>query len=233
MAKKKIKEKRLALKLLLCLVYLIVITILFTCSYKLFEQKNQIVPFQEVNDTKDYTYIDIFKMSEKFAFYEEKNIGFHFVIEKEETGLWHTYIIAIDENDYNLYKDIIDYTYERTDKVPKIARVYGYPILAKEDIKDLAIKNIPNFVPAENEVVITKENYDNYLTNSYLDTTKPQQDNFSLTLSITLILLFITMLLLVMTIMDKDKIVDNLDERLEKELKKQKKIKRKKKTTYH
>lgn len=216
MAKKKVKEKRLALKMILCMVYLIVITILFACSYKLFEQKNQIKSFQEINSTKDYTYIDISKMSEKFAFFEENNTGLHFVIEKEETGLWHTYIIAINEDDYNQFKDIIDYTYERTDKVPEIARVYGYPVLTSNEIKNMAIKNIPNFVPAENEVVITNENYDNYLTNSYLDTTKPQKDNFSITLSITLILLFVTMLLLVMTIMDKDKIVDNLDEKLKR-----------------
>ena len=31
----------------------------------------------------------------------------------------------------------------------------------------MAIKNIPNFLPAENEVVISNENYDSYLTTLY------------------------------------------------------------------
>ena len=226
--KKRIGEKRLALKLLLCMIYLIIITILSACAYKLFEQKQQIVSFQEVKSVKDYTYINIYKMSEKFAFYEESNIGIHFVIDKEETGLWHTYLLAINENDYELYKNIIDYTYERTDQVPEPIRVYGYPVVVKEDLKNLAIKNIPNFVPVENEVVITADNYDTYLTNSYLDSTQPQKDEFSIPLAVSLLLLCMVLILLIMTIFDKDKIVDNLDEKIETELKK---TKRKKKTT--
>ena len=61
----------------------------------------------------------------------------------------------------------------------------------KDDLKDLAIKNVSNFVPAENEVVITKDNFETYLTNSYLNTTKEKVDRFSTTLFITLILLVI------------------------------------------
>ena len=64
--------------------------------------------WDEVESVEDYTYITIHKMSEKFAYYEETNIGLHFVIEKEVTGQWRTYIIAIDENKYNEYKEIID-----------------------------------------------------------------------------------------------------------------------------
>ena len=209
---------------MICLVYLVIITILFACSYKLFQQKNIIVPYSEVENVENYTYIDVSKMSEKFAFYEETNIGIHFVIEKEDTGLWHTYLIAIDEKDYDKYKTIIDYTYERIKEEPKPIRVYGYPIITDKDIKDLAIKNIPNFVPAENEVKITEENYDKYLSNSYLDTTREQEDEFSIILCITSLLLFIVIILLIMTIFDKDKIVDNIDEKLDEEIKKTKKM---------
>ena len=53
-----------------------------------------------------------------------------------------------------------------------------------DELKQLAIKNIKNFVPAENEVVITKDNFNTYLTNSYLDTTIPQRDEFSFILCI-------------------------------------------------
>lgn len=94
---KKTDDKRLVIKMTMCLVYLIIITILFVCSYRIFEEKNNIVSWSDVETVEDYTYIKIYKMSEKFAYYQDTNIGIHFVIEKEETGLWHTYLIAINE----------------------------------------------------------------------------------------------------------------------------------------
>lgn len=227
--KKKNKERTIAIKLLLCIIYLITITILFVGSYRLFELKKNILPWSEVESVDDYTYIDIYKMSEKFAFYEESNIGIHFVIEKEDTGLWHTYLIAINENEYDKYKAIIDYTYERTEKVPDIIRVYGYPIITTPEMKELAIKNIAKFVPAENEVVITEENYETYLTNSYLDTTQSRKDNFDILLCTSFLLLFIVMALFIMTIFDKGKTKiikekDDTDE-IKPKKKKQKRVK--------
>lgn len=216
--KKKINEKRLAIKILMCLVYLIIITILSVCSYKIFEEKNNITPWSEVVNVEDYTYIDIYKMSEKFAFYKEENIGIHFIIEKEATGQWHTYLIAIDEDDYNEYKAIIDYTYERSKREPKPKRVYGYPVITSKELKELAIKNIANFVPAENEVKISEDNYEAYLTNSYLDTTKSKEDEFNIYLFIALLLLFIIAALFIVTIFDRDKLVDKVDNKLEKEI---------------
>ena len=224
MRKKRVKEKRLAIKMFLSLIYLIVITILFVCSYRLFQEKNTIVPWSDVENVEDYTYINISKMSEKFAFYQDTNVGIHFVIEKEDTGEWHTYLIAINENEYDKYKAIIDYTYERTDKVPDTIKVYGYPVITDNDIKNLAIKNIGNFVPAENEITITEENYEKYLTNSYLDTTKEKQEEFSPLLFVSCLLLFFVIMLLIMTILDKDKIVDNIEEKVEEEIERTKNV---------
>ena len=204
MKKKHSREKFIAFKLFVSIIYLIIITILFVCSYRLFQEKNKIIPWSEVESVDDYTYIDISRMSEKFAYYKDTNVGIHFVIEKEDTGLWHTYLIAINENSYDKYKDIIDYTYERTKEEPKSIRVYGYPVIVDDKVKNLAIKNIPNFVPAENEVAITKDNYNEYLTNSYLDTTKPQKDKFSVVLCISLFLLFTVIVLLISTLFLKD-----------------------------
>lgn len=212
----KSNEKRLAIKMLICLIYLIVITILFVCSYKIFQKEQEIAPWDKVESTKEYSCIEISKMSEKFAYYEEENIGIHFVIEKEETGQWHTYLIAINENTYDKYKKIIDYTYERTTEVPQPIKVYGYPVIINDELKQMAIKNIVNFVPAENEITITEENFQNYLTNSYLDTTQKKKDGFNIILFMTLILLFIMISLLIFTIFDRDKIVDDIDERVEK-----------------
>ena len=71
--KRKIDEKRLIIKFLACTVYLIVITILFVCSYKLYQEKDNITPWQEVESVEQYSYIEISRMSEKFAYYEKEN----------------------------------------------------------------------------------------------------------------------------------------------------------------
>ena len=215
----KINEKRFAIKMTLCLVYLIVITILFVCAYKIFEKEKEIPSWSDVDNIDDYTYMTIYKMSEKFAYYKDADIGIHFIIEKEDTGQWHTYLIATKESEYNKYKPIIDYTYERTDVEPAPMIVYGYPVNTSDELKELAIRNIENFVPATNEVKISNENYEAYLTNSYLDTTQKRRDDFNIILFVTLFLLFIVIMLLFFTILDRDKIVDNIDIKLEKELK--------------
>ena len=216
--KKKLNESRLAIKLIMCLVYVIVITVLFVCSYQMYKDKEHIVSWAEVENVEDYTYITVSKMSEKFAYYKDKNVGIHFVIEKEDTGLWHTFLIAIDEAEYDKYKPIIDYTYERTKEEPEPIKVYGYPAITSEELKSLAIKNIVNFVPAENEVTITENNYDAYLTNSYLDTTKARKDKFSFGLFITFLLLVTVIALLIATIFDRDRIVDKVDQQLDEDL---------------
>lgn len=198
-------EKRLVFKTFICLVYLIVITILVVCIYQLYEKKEEIVPWEQAKTVDDYTYITISKMSEKFAYYEKANKEIHFVIEEEDTGQWHTYLIAIDADDYDKYKPIIDYTYERTTEVPKPIKVYGYPVVIDDSLKDLAIQNIANFVPAENEVVITKDNFNIYLTNSYLDTTISQKEEFSLPLFLVIIALIIVVIMFLLTIFDQDK----------------------------
>ena len=105
-----LKYQRLVFKSFICLGYLIVITILVVCIYQLYEEKKEIFSWSEAQTVDDYSYITISKMSEKFAYYENSNKEIHFVIEEEDTGLWHTYLVAIDADDYDIYKPIIDYT---------------------------------------------------------------------------------------------------------------------------
>lgn len=205
-------EKKLAIKILLCSVYLIVITILSVCSYKLYKEKQNIKPWSEVSSADEYSYIEVSKMSEKFAYFSTSKKSIHFVIEQKETGAWYTYLIAIKESDYSKFKNIIDYTYERTDKVPKKVKVYGYPVVINDELKTLAINNIVNFLPVENEVVITEDNFNDYLTNSYLDTTIKREDNFNILLFISLLIIFIMIALFMITIFDKDKSVHDIDE---------------------
>ncbi|MBQ2639848.1 MAG: hypothetical protein IJF92_03700 [Bacilli bacterium] len=202
--KRKINEKKLIIKLLLCLIYLIIITVLFYSSYELFERKNDILPWSDIKTNEDYSYIKIYRMSEKFAYYEKTNKEIHFVIEKEDTGVWHTYLIAIKPSDYKKYKDIIDYTYERTDKEPKEKKVYGYPVIIDNKLKELAIKNINNFVPKENEVQITNANFNDYITNSYLDTTIKKIDKFNFYIFLTFLMMTIMIILFIYTILAKE-----------------------------
>ena len=198
-------EKRLVFKTLMCLIYLIIITLLSVCIYQLYQEKLEIIPWSEAKSVNDYSYINVSYMSEKFAVYEDEGKEIHFVIEEEDTGQWHTYLIAINTSDYDKFKSIIDYTYERTKEVPKPIKVYGYPVLINDELKDLAITNLPNFVPAENEVVINKDNFNQYLTNSYLDTTMAQKDELSLSLCLVIIILVIIIVMFILTIFDQDK----------------------------
>ncbi len=222
---KKKKKIRLFIKVLLCLIYLFIICILCFASFKIFEEEEKIIPWNEVQKTNQYSYLEIFEMSEAFAELPKENKQIHFVMEKEETGEWHTYLMAIKKEDYSKYKNIIDYTYERGEIAPSKIKVYGYPVEINNNIKELAIKNITNFVPIENEVVLTNENFEDYLTNTYLDTTLQKTHEFNyfvLTLLLVALALFI---LLIFTIFDKDKLVDEVDYIIEKDLKKQKKKK--------
>ena len=216
---KKVKRKRVFVKTILCLVYLGIMAILFTCSYRLYRENKKILSWNEVESVEDYTYFDISRMSEKFAESKKENIGYHFVTIQEDQDGWNTYIVAINENEYQTYKSIIAYMYERTDKKPDSIRVYGYPTIIKDEIKELAISNISAFIPSDTEIVIDTENYEQYLTNCYLNTTKEKKDDFNVILCISLFLLFIVFVLFVLTIIDKDKIVDSLSEEEKEELK--------------
>lgn len=209
-----VNENRLIIKFLVCLVYLIVISILAVCSFQLFQNKKDVYKWGEVQSVNDYSYVEISKMSEAFAILDDDK-QIHFVIEKEDTGLWHTYLIMINKKDYDKYKDVIDYTYERTTEVAKTIKAYGYPVIIDDSLKELAVKNINNFVPAENEVEITKENFEMYLTNSYLDTTQDKKNEFDLVLMILLLMLFIMIVLFIFTLFNKDRIVDNTYIKLE------------------
>lgn len=209
---KKSLEKRIAIKLSLCIVYLIAITILAVCSYRIYEDKVKVVPWEEVTTSDEYSYIVVSKMSEKFAYYSTNKKSIHFVIEKEKTGQWHAYLIAIEDSDYSKFKDIIDYTYDRTDKLPEPKKVFGYPVLINDELKQLALDNINNFLPADNEVEITADNFESYLTNSYLDTTLAKEDNFNIPLFAILMTLVIVIVLFIITICDRDHIADDLDD---------------------
>lgn len=199
--------KRVFLKLLLSLIYISIMGILVYSAYQLFGEDRKIVEWKDVEKTDQYTYLEFNQMSEAFAKVNDKQI--HFVMEKESTGAWHTYLIAINPNEYSKYKAMIDYTYKRSETVPDNIKVYGYPVEIPNKVKELAIKNITNFVPIENKVVIDKDNFDKYLTNTYLDTTIEKQEKVNYYIVALLVIAFILFLVFIYTIFEKDKTIPN------------------------
>ena len=206
--KQKQKRKTIWMKLFISIIYLAIIGVLSVASYYFYKQKQIILPWKQSIEIEDYTYLDIVKMSEKFAYYEETNVGLHFITDEKEISNY-VYVIAINENEYETYKAIIDYTYERTEKVPDKIRVYGYPTKIDENIKSSAIKNISNFIPAEKKTT-EEETYESYLPEKYLDTTKEQQEKFSIPLCISLLLTVTVFIVLLLTIFDRK---DNKEEK--------------------
>ena len=213
---RKKNDRKLGIRLLLSVIYLMIITILFVCGFKIYKEYNDPHPYQETTSTDEYAYIEVSKMSDKFAYSEKTNIGIHFVVEKEDTGIWHTYLIAIDENNIKKYQELIDYSNGKTQKIPRSIKVYGYPVNINDQIKEMAIKNINNFLPSTNEVTITNDNYEDYLTNSYLDTTKVRNEEIPPILIIITSLLLIVLLLLILVIIDRDIIADRIDNKLKR-----------------
>lgn len=213
---KKKNDRRLGIKLLLSVIYLMIITILFVCGYKIYNDLNNPISYQDTTSTDDYSYIEVSKMSDKFAYSAKTNIGMHFVIEREDTGIWHTYIIALDEKNIDKYKKIIAYSKGETNTIPKPIKVYGYPVNTNDQLKEMAIKNINNFLPSTNEVKITNDNYEEYLTNSYLDTTQEKQEVISPMLTLIFVLFIVVIILLLLVIIDKNIFVDRLDNKLKK-----------------
>lgn len=220
-------ERKFTIKLILILLYLILITILFVVSFSIYKNKNKVTPFRDVTSTNQYAEIEISKMSDKFAYYKDKDIGIHYVTETEDTGIWHTYLIAIKESDISKYQDIIDYSYGKTTVAPKRIIVRGYPVEITDQIKELSIKHLNEFLPSYNAVQITNENYNDYLTNCYLDTTIQRENNISFGLVLTLLILLIILILLIYTLKENNKIVTGIDRKREKHKRKLIRIKNK------
>lgn len=219
--------QKLTIKLFLSLLYFIIIGILLVTAYYLYLDDKKIDSFNNAKTTTDYSKINISKMSEKIAYYKDKDIGIHYVIEYENSGVWHTYLVAINESEIKRFKQIIDYTYGKTKDIPKTITVYGYPVLINNELKEIAIKHIKEFVPESNEVEITKDNFSDYLTNSYLDTTKEQVKSFNYLLLLTLLLILFMIFLMIYTLCNNTKLVKSIDHTIERNKKRIKRIKSK------
>ena len=204
------KDRKISIKLLLAILYLIIIFILFVSAFSIYKDENRIINFNNVKTTEDYSYILVDKLSDKFAYYNDQKIGMYFARAKEPTGTWHAYIVAIKDSDINNYKTLM-----KKDNV-KTKKIYGYPILINDELKTIALNHINDFLPVENEVKITNDNFTNYLTNSYLDTTTAYKKPFSYSLLLTMLLLLTVIIIMIYKIYEDNKIVKVVSKRINK-----------------
>ena len=197
MPKKKIKVK---IKLFLSLIYLIVMAILFVAAYKIYRDDRREISWDKVTSTKDYTSLEISKMSEAFAKIDNKQV--HFVIVLDKDDVYRSYLIAIDKKTYKNYKNIINYSYGKIDKVDKI-KVLGYPRVISKELKKLTLDNYKKFLPNDNSIELTDKNFNKYITNTYLDTTVKKGSNTNYIVIVLLVLIVILFILLLATLFDK------------------------------
>lgn len=204
------KDQKISIKLLLTILYLIIIFILFVSAFSIYKEDNKIVNFNNVKTTEEYSYIKIDRLSSKFAYYSDKKIGMYFAKAKENTGSWHAYIVAISDSDIDKYKDLM-----KKDNVRQ-RKLYGYPILINDELKTIALNHINDFLPVENEVKITKDNFTSYLTNCYLDTTTSYNKPFSYPLFLVMLVLLTVVFLMIYTLSENNKIVKSISKRINK-----------------
>ena len=182
------KDRKISIKLLLSILYLIIIFILFVSAFSIYKDEHKVINFNNVKTTEDYSYIKIDKLSSKFAYYSDEKIGMYFAKAKENTGTWHAYIVAISDKDIDKYKFLM-----KKDNV-KEKKLYGYPILIKEKKKTIALN----------------------LTNCYLDTTTKYNNPFSYSLLFVLLILLTVIFLMIYTIFDDNEIVKSINKRINK-----------------
>ncbi len=163
--KRKLKlklKKNILNKIVIFIIFICVLIAMFLITFYVYCNSREIDSYNK--NKIDYSYIEIYKMSDSFAVIDNKEL--HFVIDKHN----NIYIIAIYKSDIDKYKAIIDYSYGRIKKSKSI-KVYGLPIKQNNEIKDLVIKYVNNFLSYGEKIPITLENYNEYIPDTFLDTT--------------------------------------------------------------
>ena len=220
MNKKESKKYRTLIKIIVCIIHIVVIAILGFCSFEVYQKGDAPRNFSEIKKENKYVYLDISEMSDTIAKIDKGKKKVHIVIEKTNSGKWYTYLIAIKTKDEKKYKSLIDYSETETNKVPKKVRVYGYTKKINNDIKNKVIKNSTTLSTKKEGNIITKKNFEKYLTNLYLDTTIKKHHEFNYVMLILMLMLVILTVTLILVIFDKDKLVDEVDKITEESIKK-------------
>ena len=178
MTKKKLKLKKSIINNIVIIVLLVVMLIHFSFAVYIYNINYEVDYYKA--GSKEYSYITINRVSDTFAKINTKEL--HLAEDKN-----NIYIIAIDSSDKK-WKNII---YKDNTKSLK---VYVMPIKSSKKIKLLAEKNITKFISYDKKV----DDYDNILTNYYLDTTVKKYHKFNYVVSI----LFLLSLVIIGTVLE-------------------------------
>lgn len=189
MKQKKLKlKKSIIKKFFISIIFIIVLCFLFYMTYYIYMDTRTISKYNK--KINEYSYLEIEKMSDKFA--EIDNKEFHFVRDKYNA----IYIIAINNKTLDKYKDMIEYTYGKKEKVNSI-KLYGLPVKISKDLKQLVINNINKFLTFKEQIDITLENYEEYLPITFLDTTIKENYKFNYVVFLLFLIFGIIFLLLI------------------------------------
>lgn len=189
MKQRKRKLKRSIIKkFFIFLIFTVILCFLFYMTYYIYMEMRAISKYNK--KVQEYSYLEIEKMSDKFA--EIENKEFHFVRDKYNV----IYIISIDNNKLDKYENMIEYTYGKREKVDSI-KLYGLPVRVSQELKQLIINNINKFLSFNEQMDITVENYEEYLPITFLDTTIKEQYKFNYVVFLLFLIFSILFLLLI------------------------------------
>ncbi|MDF2539383.1 MAG: hypothetical protein K0S76_2404 [Herbinix sp.] len=121
--------------------------------------------FDPSSETKRFSKITLIALSDEFATSYDEKMYYCFGFDVE----FRPYIIAIQSEDKEKYRELINYLYSNTEEFPKALTFDGMPEKLEEELIDLAIEGYNVLWASE---TVNKASYAEYFGTYYLDTTK-------------------------------------------------------------
>ena len=139
-----------------------------------------------------YSYLDIQYLSYPIASYVS-NEDHQICLAEDMEG--YPYIVCLDETQLESYQELLDYTYGDSGEDPGLLRLYGYPQVIQEELKDYIVEYGNQFWDSS---FLTRENVSEYFGSYFLDTTQTEaeQRNWVMTGCGVFLFLFSAVLLL-------------------------------------
>lgn len=189
MKRKKVRLKRSIIKnFLILIIFSFILSFLFSATYYIYMNARKIDKYNK--KTEEYSYLEIEKMSDKFA--EIENRELHFARDKYGA----LYIIAINSKEIDKYKAMIEYTYGRGEKTKPI-KLYGLPVKVNKELKELVMSNINKFLSSKEQININDKNYEEYFPSTFLDTTIKENYKFNYVVFLLFLICFLIFLMLI------------------------------------
>lgn len=130
--------------------------------------------FDPFNDIVHYGYVDVEIMSDPFASNYDDSVFYYFVADEN----YYLYVVAVREDQQDIYNDIIEYTYNDIEKVEDIS-VYGISEEITDDLFELAVEPANYFMGTD---LVTIDNIHEYVGFYFIDTTVLADSGYELTI---------------------------------------------------